>query len=187
MLFRSEQGYLRDTTGNRRFWPVHAPGGGSKNSWELTEADVAQVWAEAKYLYEQGERPLLDDEIEALAKAAQREAMETDDREGIVLEYLDKLLPTDWSKMDLNARRGFLRNDPFNGGDKVGNVQRKTVCVMEIWAECFCREPGAIKKTDRGEILSILAKLGWKNGASTTQRTAYGVQKCFSRPGIDAD
>jgi len=182
-----EQGYLRDTTGNRRFWPVHAPGGGTKNSWELTEADVAQIWAEAKYLYEQGERPLLDDEIEALAKAAQRDAMETDDREGIVLEYLDKLLPTDWSKMDLNARRGFLRSDPFNGGDKVGTVQRKTVCVMEIWAECFCREPGAIKKTDRGEILSILAKLGWKNGASSTQRTAYGVQKCFSRPGIDSD
>ena len=113
--------------------------------------------------------------------------METDDREGIVLEYLDKLLPADWSKMDLNARRGFLRNDPFNGADKVGTVQRMTVCVMEIWAECFCREPGAIKKSDRGEILSILARLGWKNGVSVTQRTAYGVQKCFSRPGFELE
>ncbi|MBR4332396.1 MAG: hypothetical protein IKP72_06960 [Clostridia bacterium] len=132
--------------------------------------------------YEQGERPLLDDETEALAKAAQREAMETDDREGLVLEYLDKLLPEDWARMDLNARRGFLRNDPFNGGDKEGAVKRKSVCVMEVWAECFGRDPGAIKKTDRNEILSILAKLGWKNGAAIAQRTAYGVQKCFSRP-----
>ena len=177
-----EQGYLRDTTGNRRFWPVHTPGGGSKRSWELTQEDVDQIWAEAKYLYEQGERPMLDEDVEALAKVAQRDAMETDDREGLVLEYLDKLLPDDWGKMDLNARRGFLRNDPFNGGDKAGMVKRQTVCVMEIWAECFCREPGAIKKADRNEILSILAKLGWKNGASSNRRTAYGIQKCYSRP-----
>lgn len=180
-----EQGYLRDTTGNRRFWPVHTPGGGSKHSWELTREEIDQIWAEAKYLYEQGERPMLDEEVEQLAKTAQREAMETDDREGLVLEYLDKLLPDDWAKMDLTARRGFLRGDPFNGGDKVGTIKRQTVCVMEIWAECFCREPGSIKKTDRNEILSILAKLGWKNGISTPQRTAYGVQKSFMRPSED--
>ncbi len=180
-----EQGYLRDTTGNRRFWPVNTPGGGSKHSWELKQEDVDQVWAEAKYLYEQGERPILDDEVEALAKAAQREAMETDDREGLVMEYLNKLIPADWAKMDLNARRGFLRNDPFNGGDKEGIVQRQSISVMEIWAECFGRDPGSIKKADRNEILSILAKLGWKNGISITQRTAYGVQKCFSRPSTD--
>lgn len=178
-----EQGYLRDTTGNRRFWPVHTPGGGSKHSWELTQDEINQIWAEAKYMYEQGEKPLLDEDVEALAKVAQREAMETDDREGLVLEYLDKLLPEGWAKLDLSTRRGFLRNDPFNGGDKVGTVKRQTVCVMEIWAECLCREPGAIKKTDRNEILSILAKLGWKNGTSSSQRTAYGVQKCYNRPG----
>ena len=180
-----EQGYLRDTTGNRRFWPIHTPGGGTRHSWEMTQDDINQIWAEAKHLYEQGEKPLLDEDVEALAKVAQREAMETDDREGLVLEYLDKLIPEDWARMDLNARRGFLRNDPFNGGDKVGTVQRQTVCVMEIWAECFSREPGAIKKADRNEILSILAKLGWKNGSSTPQRTAYGVQKCYSRPSED--
>ena len=178
-----EQGYLRDTTGNRRFWPVHTPGGGTKHSWELDKDDIDQIWAEAKCLYEQGEKPMLDEDVELLAKAAQREAMETDDREGLVLEYLEKLLPEDWAKMDLNARRGFLRNDPFNGGDKVGTVKRQSVCVMEVWAECFSREPGSIKKTDRNEILSILAKLGWKNGTSSSQRTAYGVQKCFLRPG----
>lgn len=181
-----EQGYLRDTTGNRRFWPVHTPGGGTRHSWELTREDINQIWAEAKYLYDQGEKPMLDDEVAELARTAQREAMETDDREGLVLEYLDKLLPEDWAKMDTSTRRGFLRNDPFNGGDKVGTVKRQTVCVMEIWAECFGRDPGSIRKPDRSEILSILAKLGWKNGVASPQRTAYGVQKCYSRPGSDA-
>ena len=111
--------------------------------------------------------------------------METDDREGLVLEYLNTLIPEDWSQMDLNARRGFLRRDPFNGGDKVGSVLRPRISVMEIWAECFGRDPGSIRRTDRNEILSILEKLGWKNGVSIPQRTAYGVQKTFKRPDND--
>ena len=42
----AESGYLRDTTGNRRFWPVKTPGGGTKHSWDLTADDVQQIWAE---------------------------------------------------------------------------------------------------------------------------------------------
>ena len=178
----NEQGFLRDTTGNRRFWPVETPGGGTKHSWELKKSDIDQIWAEAVYLYNDGEEPVLDEEIEALAKAAQRNAMETDDREGLIVEYLDKLIPDDWMKMDINARRGFLRDDPFLGGDKKGTILRNSISVIEVWVECFGREPSAIRKSDRNEILSILAKIGWKNGPAVNQRTPYGVQKCFFRP-----
>ena len=177
-----EQGFLNDNTGNRRFWPVNTPGGGSKHSWELTQDEVKQIWAEAKYMCDNGERSVLDDEIELLAKQAQRNAMETDDREGLVVEYLNKLIPEDWLKMDVNARRGFLRDDPFVGGDKKGTVKRNSISVIEIWVECFGRDPSVIKKSDRNEILSILAKIGWKNGTSVNQRTPYGIQKCFFRP-----
>ena len=134
------------------------------------------------YLYNDGEEPVLDEEIEALAKAAQRNAMETDDREGLIVEYLDKLIPDDWMKMDINARRGFLRDDPFLGGDKKGTILRSSISVIEVWVECFGREPSAIRKSDRNEILSILAKIGWKNGPAVNLRTPYGVQKCFFRP-----
>lgn len=51
----AESGYLRDTTGNRRFWPVKTPGGGAKHSWELTHEDISQIWAEVLVLVENGE------------------------------------------------------------------------------------------------------------------------------------
>ena len=45
----SDNGFLRDITGNRRFWPVDVTGLGKHHPWELTEVD--QVWAEALNCY----------------------------------------------------------------------------------------------------------------------------------------
>ena len=53
----SEGGFLRDVTGNRRFWPVHVPGTGKFHPWELDCVD--QVWAEAIHLYKEGEELFL--------------------------------------------------------------------------------------------------------------------------------
>ena len=68
----AESGYLRDTTGNRRFWPVKTPGGGTKHSWELTNEDISQIWAEVLVLIEDGEKLHLAPDLEMLAKSGKR-------------------------------------------------------------------------------------------------------------------
>ena len=181
-----ESGYLRDTTGNRRFWPVKTPGSGYKHSWQLTREEIDQIWAEALYYVNSGEKIYLDSDLDALAQEEQREAMQTDEREGLVREYLDKLLPEDWETMDLAERRGFLRGDAFTGGNREGTIRRNTVCALEIWCECLGRESGAIRRSDSNDIFSMLARIGWKkaetNSLGMRRLPLYGPQRCFDRP-----
>lgn len=125
-------GFLRDVTGNRRFWPVNLTGTTEKHPWDLTKADVSQIWAEALHLYNTGEELILKGEEAVLALERQQDALENDDREGLVREYLNKLLPTDWTTMSLSQRRTFLAGDEFDQAGKTGSVRRERVCNVEI-------------------------------------------------------
>ena len=178
----SESGFLRDVTGNRRFWPVHVPGTGKFRPWEVAEID--QIWAEAIQLYRGGEELFLKGAEAEEAYKMQQDAMESDDREGIVAEYLERLLPDTWNAMDLYQRRAFLGGGEFETSGIVGTVRRERVCVMEIWCECFGKERQNIKKADSYEIEGILNKIGgWKryegNTTGKMRIPLYGVQKTF--------
>lgn len=178
----AESGFLRDVTGNRRFWPVHVPGTGKHHPWEVAEVD--QIWAEAIWLYHQGEELFLRGKEAEEAYKMQQDAMESDDREGIVADYLDRLLPASWNTMDLYQRRAFLGGGEFETTGLVGTVKRDRVCIMEIWCECFGKERQNIRKADSYEIEGILNKIGgWKrydtNTSGKTKVPLYGVQKTF--------
>ncbi len=175
----AESGYLRDTTGNRRFWPVKTPGSGKKQSWNLTHEEILQIWAEALVYVRQGEKLYLSPEMDALAKDEQREAMESDEREGLVREYLDTLLPERWAEMDLFERRNFLGGSDFGGLQEKGSVKRTSVSNMEIWCECFGKERANLRRTDSNELTGILARLGWKRAESKVRVPLYGPQYVF--------
>ena len=180
----SEGGFLRDVTGNRRFWPVHVPGTGKHHPWQLDCVD--QIWAEAIHLYKEGEELFLKGAEAEEAYKMQQEAMESDDREGIVQDYLDRLLPDNWASMDIYQRRAFLGGGEFETVGVKGTVVRERVCIMEIWVECFGKERQNLKKADSYEIEGILNKIGgWKKyDSNTTGKTKvplYGVQKTFVR------
>ena len=127
--------YLRDITGNRRFWPVKVPGGEIRHSWELTREEVEQIWAEALHYYKKGEPLHLPKELEPIAVQEQREAMEQDEREGTIRDYLEMLLPENWESMNLYERRNFINGSEFEGSRKVGVKKRTRVCNMEIRCE----------------------------------------------------
>ena len=182
----TESGFLRDITGNRRFWPVRVNGESVKKPWQISGEDVLQIWAEAKAVYESGERLYLEGDVAAMATSEQAEAMETDDREGLVRTYLDTLLPENWDSMSLYDRRNFLNGSEFGEERQTGTVRRMMVCNMEIWCECFGRESSALKKIDSYEISGIMKKIeGWGKYAETKNGMSgfpiYGKQRAYVR------
>ena len=180
----SESGFLRDVTGNRRFWPVHVSGKGPHHAWDLK--DIDQIWAEAIQKYHDGETLYLTGREALEAFDAQQEAMESDDREGIIADYLDKLLPASWENMDLYQRRAFLGGGEFETSGLNGTEKRTCCCVMEIWCECFGKERQNLKKIDSYEIEGIINKIGgWRrytgSKSGKMRIPQYGVQKTFIR------
>lgn len=170
--------YLRDVTGNRRFWPIPVSGISEKRPWDLTDEDVAQIWSEVMFYYEgMGERSLLlPKEARALAEQQQINALEYDERTGIVEAYLERKLPENWPAMDLSARRFWLEDNKVDEGE----VTREDVTIMEIWAECFRKMPTEKKRQDSDDIVRILMQLGWRR--SGTKRSAiYGTQKAYKK------
>ena len=182
----SEGGFLRDVTGNRRFWPVHVTGQGKYRGWDLDDTTVDQIWAEAIELYQGGEELYLKGEEAAEAYVAQQEALESDDREGVIADFLERLLPSDWDNMDLYQRRAFLGGGEFEMEGKEGTRVRDRFCLMEVWCECFGKERQNFRKTDSYELESIIQKIGgWKrytkNAGGKLRIPGYGVQRVFVR------
>lgn len=182
----AESGFLRDITGNRRFWPVRISGDGKRKAWQMSVYDVEQIWAETLVLYAKGEKLYLEGSDVELATNEQADAMESDEREGLVRAYLDTLLPDDWNTLSLYERRNYLNGSEFGGESRVGTVERTLVCNMEIWCECFGRDASAMKPADSYAIAGIMKKInGWnkyqgnKNG--TSNFPIYGRQRCYEK------
>ena len=174
----NETQFLRDTTGNRRFWVVDTPEDPKRDMWEdLTPETVRLIWGEAVEIYKAGEKLFLPRHLEEAAREVQEIYEEENPRVGIVAEYLDRLLPEGWDKLDLYSRRQWLETDA------IGTVKRQTVCTLEIWAEALGGNPDRYDRYVGKEIRDIMAKLPeWRHGGNK-QKTVkpYGRQRYFER------
>ena len=128
----SEGGFLRDITGNRRFWPVHVSGKGKHHPWEMTEID--QIWAEAIKRYRQGEELFLSGAVAAEAYARQQDAMESDDREGIVADYCARFLQRVCLLFDVTLDDALL---PLGNGPLCGIAPIRVFCQNGIRVQKF--------------------------------------------------
>lgn len=175
----SQNGYLRDITGNRRYWNVKVPGNGKYKPWDLDAETIDQIWAEVMVHAKAGEKLFLPPELETYAREEQREAMEQDDREGLVQEYLNMLLPDNWNEMDAYKRRDFVRDtdDPTRPN---GTVKRTEVSNMEIWCECFGKPKEDMKPADSYALAAIMERMnGWRKTGKSKILPIYGRQRIY--------
>ena len=174
----NETQFLRDATGNRRFWVVDTPNEPSRDFWEeLTPDTVRLIWAEAVHLFRKGETLYLPKDIEEKAREVQEAYEEENPRVGIVAAYLDRLLPTDWETMDIYTRRQWLESDVK------GTEMRTRVCSLEIWAEALGENPNKFDRYASMEVRDIMMKLHeWRHqGNKKSTIHPYGRQRYYIR------
>ena len=153
---------------------MSTPGSKGRKPWDLDQFEIDQIWAEVLTM---GDEPLyLPPEVERLARLAQKAAMESDEREGLVRMYLERWVPENWEDMDLYSRRVFLESD------EVGTVQREIVTNMEIWCECFGNSKESLRSLDSYLIRGIMEKIeGWSYTGRGRRIKIYGYQKYYVR------
>lgn len=172
--------FLRDHTGNRRFWPVDVgvqkP---VKNVFQDLPDEVDQIWAECLTYYRLGEPLYLPKEVEELAREAQENHRVANAKEGLILDFLERPLPEDWAQRDLGQRRMFWGGE-FSSAP--GTVPRDRVCAAEIWCECFTSDLRYMKKSDAREINEILERIpGWERLKTSGRFGPYGLQRGYKR------
>ena len=174
----NETQFLRDTTGNRRFWVVDTPNAPRKDFWtELTPETVRMIWAEAVELYKAGEPLYLSKEMEKVAREIQEAYEEENPKAVIVADYLDRQLPEAWDDMDIYARRQWLESGAQ------GVTDRTTVCTLEIWTEALGGNPDKFDRYAGKEVSDIMAKLPEWRHQGNRQKTIrpYGRQRYYER------
>lgn len=176
--------FLRDKTGNRRFWPVDVgvrPA--AKSMWEELTPEVRdQLWAEAKHYWQDGERLYLNHEEEGLAVEQQQRHTESNALEGMIEEFLDAPITHDWYDKTPYERREYMVQDPEMR--EAGTVKRTRVCVIEIWVELLGGDPKNLIPIKASEIRNTLANMdGWSRYDKSRGRmrfgAGYGVQTAF--------
>ncbi len=174
--------FLRDETGNRRFFPIDLnPKKAVKSVFsDLTDYEVDQLWAEAVQMYKGGEKIYMDTDIlRELSALEQNAHFEESPLTGDVVKYLDTLLPEDWAKMSLSDRRLFLNGSDF-GVQPKGTIRRDKVCPLEVWCEAFGGDRRDFTYQRCKEIKDIIVRIGgWE--AVRIRFGNYGVQRGFIR------
>ena len=172
--------FLQDRTGNRRFWPVDVGiANHTKDVWDDLDNEIDQIWAESVMRWRLGEKLHLIGEIEAEAKAEQEAHREVSTKEGLIIEYLNKPVPEDWPKWELDKRRMFL-NGLSQGEVKL--VKRDRICALEIWCELFGGTPKDFHYADAIEINEIICSMPeWEKTRGGLRFGYCGYQRGFQR------
>lgn len=154
--------FLKDQTGNRRFWPVqlavHTP---TKDVFTDLPEEVDQIWAEAYISYMMGEDLFLAGEVNKMAQQEQELRIEDSFYKEEIVEFLLKRVPQDWKNKTLEERRIYWSNEEIRkkeyGTEDL--VKRDRVRAKEIWTELFGNDISRINPREEKAIRDVLNNL----------------------------
>lgn len=173
--------FLKDATGNRRFFPVEVKRTRKTRLIFEPEFDaiVDQLWAEAMEGYMLGEALTLSDEAEAIAGGTREEFTERTPIQGLIEEYLDRLFPADYEDRFLAQRLDFLNGDLGEEGTETKN----SFSLIELWTEALGRRKDEYTVVKARELSNAVKALkGWKRDKQARQKI-YGPQVTYRRVG----
>lgn len=173
--------FLKDATGNRRFFPVEVKRTRKTRLIFEPEFDaiVDQLWAEAMEGYMLGEALTLSDEAEAIAGGTREEFTERTPIQGLIEEYLYRLFPADYEDRFLAQRLDFLNGDLGEEGTETKN----SFSLIELWTEALGRRKDEYTVVKARELSNAVKALkGWKRDKQVRQKI-YGPQVIYRRVG----
>ena len=181
--------YLKDTTGNRRFWPVDAEFQSATKSIfrDLESNEIGQIWAEAVVRWQCGEPLYLSHKLEEIAEKIREEHFDVDPLQGEVEDFLDKQMPIDWQDWSRDRRLMYWNGQVLGGDKDIKLVPRDRVCAAEIWSECMGMR-SVMPKYEAVRINNILARIpGWERVKTVRFGGGYGRQKGFRKRNISGN
>lgn len=169
--------FLKDRTGNRRYWPVECmKQKAKKNVFKDLDQEIDQIWAEAIVRFRVGEKLYLEGEAEKQAKSSQELHRERHPWEGPIREFVCQKVSREWLQVKILTRKNFGATERL--------VDRDRICAAEIWCECLGNDLKNMKISDSKTINDILEHLEFEDRRLTKDRlyfgTEYGRQRGFS-------
>jgi 5-methylcytosine-specific restriction endonuclease McrA len=130
------------------------------------------------YLAEQhdiiNETPMFENEFKEMVD---------DDDAILILNYLSKEIPINWSTLNLTERRDFLSNKTSSETIINQKLQpRKFVCIAEIWCECLEKNKNDMNRYETRNLNTLMKNLSnWVAVDSTKNFSFYGKQRYYER------
>lgn len=101
--------YLKDATGERRFYPVKCGVQAvTKNPLATKQSDMLQILAESKTWFDAGEKLYFDQQTLSEAKAYQQEAQVIDPMKEAINDYLEMMVPTNWEELTISVKQSYF-------------------------------------------------------------------------------